>query len=416
MNFVIIGGGIAGLSCARKIKEIQKNSEVVIVSEEKRPYPKIVLPYLLAGEIREEDLWLAIPPGVAFLHQRVLKVLSDQNKVVTAAGEFRYDRLLIASGARAVTPNFEGNSSPSVFTVRNLSDLNGIRIRLEEAGQRTAVISGAGPVSIEVGDALRKLGYKPLFIVSSRRILSMILDEDGSKTFMDGLPKGDVEIHFQDNIKSVKSTNAGVFVETASGKELKGDFVISGKGISPNLEFLSSSSLEISHGVVVDEFLRADKNGVFAAGDVCQAHDILSGEKRVNALWPVAIEQGRCAAINMVNLNVPYKGSMARNIITAFGNTVFTAGLSTSKGMETYQRRESRRYSKISLRNGKLVGAIFINIRIDPGVYLFAMENAIEVHRLRDVLLSGVLSYSHLHSAFEKKIFTQDIRVNTNDR
>ena len=398
MKFVVIGGGIAGLACARKIREVEKNSEVVILSEEKKPYPKIVLPYLLAGKIKEKDLWLDIPQGVAFLHQRVVKVLPDQNVVVTTTEEFRFDRLLIASGARAVVPDFEGNTSPFIFTVRNLSDISGIRTRLKKAGQRRIVISGAGPVSVEVGDALRKLGYKPIFLVSSQRILSMILDEDGSETLIEGLPKREVEMHFGENIKRVKARKEGVSVETESGREFKGDLVISGKGISPNLDFLSSSSIEISQGVVVDEFLRTNKTGVFAAGDVCQAYDIVHREKRINALWPVAIEQGRYAAMNMLDLNIPYIGSIPMNIITAFGNTIFTAGLSAIEGLETYRRREERKFSKVSLRNGKLVGVIFLNIGIDPGVYLFAMEKEIEVSGLKDVLLSGELSYNHLHS------------------
>jgi NADPH-dependent 2,4-dienoyl-CoA reductase/sulfur reductase-like enzyme len=408
MKFVVIGGGIAGLACVRKIREIEKNSEVVMLSEEKRPYPKIILPYLLAGEIKEKDLWLEIPPGVAFIQQRVLKVLPDQNKVITATEEFRFDRLLIASGARAVVPDFEGSTSASVFTMRNLSDVKEIKKRLKKKGQGRTVISGAGPVSIEIGDALWKLGYKPLFLVSSRRILSMILDEDGSKSLMEGLPKGEVEIHFEENIKRVKTRKGEVSVETESGSEFKGDLVVSGKGISPNIEFLSSSTIEISHGVVVDRFLRTNKNGVFAAGDVCEAYDFLEGKGKVNALWPVAIEQGRCAAVNMVNLNVSYKGNTARNIITAFGNTIFTSGLSTGDGLETYQRRESKRYSKISLRNGKLVGVIFINVRIDAGVYLFAIENEIELPGLRDVLLSGGLSYSHLFP-FLKQTYLPEI-------
>ncbi|MBW2001740.1 MAG: hypothetical protein JRI30_04395, partial [Deltaproteobacteria bacterium] len=115
-----------------------------------------------------------------------------------------------------------------------------------------------------------------------------------------------------------------------------------------------------------------------------------------NALWPVAIEQGEHAAMNMTHFRIPYKGSVARNIVTAFGNTIFTAGLSRDNELETYQRREKKSYSKIIVRDGQLVGAIFINVDIDPGAYLFAIERQAEVSGLKDIMLSGSLSYAHL--------------------
>ena len=120
------------------------------------------------------------------------------------------------------------------------------------------------------------------------------------------------------------------------------------------------------------------------------------GEKRVNALWPVAVEQGEHAAMNMTHFRKPYKGSVARNIVTAFGNTIFTAGLSREVGLETYQREEKKRYSKIVVRDNCLVGAIFINVGIDPGAYLFAIERRVDVSEYKDAMLSGSFSYSHL--------------------
>ena len=108
------------------------------------------------------------------------------------------------------------------------------------------------------------------------------------------------------------------------------------------------------------------------------------------------IEQGEHAAMNMTHFRIPYKGSVARNIVTTFGNTIFTAGLSRGSEPETYQRREKKSYSKIVVRDGCFVGAIFINADIDPGAYLFAIERQAEVSGLKDIMPSGSLSYTHL--------------------
>jgi len=94
--------------------------------------------------------------------------------------------------------------------------------------------------------------------------------------------------------------------------------------------------------------------------------------------------------------SIPYRGSVARNIVTAFGNTIFTAGLSRANDLESYQKREKNQYARIVLRDGHLVGVIFINVRVEPGAYLFTIERQVDVSRLKDILLSGSLSYTHL--------------------
>jgi NAD(P)H-nitrite reductase large subunit len=106
--------------------------------------------------------------------------------------------------------------------------------------------------------------------------------------------------------------------------------------------------------------------------------------------------------MSMTRHDTPYRGSVARNIVTAFGNTIFTAGLSRSKDLEIYHRKERNKYSKIVLKDGQLAGAIFINVKINPGVYLFAIEKEADVSGLKDVLLSGSLSYTHLYSFLGK--------------
>lgn len=403
MRNFIIGGSIAALSCAQKLKELEKDSEVTILSdEEERPYARVLLPYILSGEVKESDAELEIPQGITFLaRKRVKEVIADEKEIVTEEEKFKFDKLLISSGAKAKTSSFEGGPCNLVFTVRNLSDIRTIKEKLGEARRKKVIIFGAGLIGMEMGEAIRKIGYDPVFLVSSRRILSTILDNKGSEILRKDLRKKGIEFHFGEDIKKAQEDGEGIIVQTKSRRKFKGSLLIVGKGFSPNIEFLSSSGIETETGILVNEFLETNKKGIFAAGDVCQGYDKVQKGKRVNALWPVAVEQGKTAAVNMLYSNTPYKGSVSRNIITAFGNTIFAAGLSTKEGkkeeFEIYQRIEGRKYSKVVLREGKLVGAIFMNVEIDTGVYLFAIENELEVLKLKDVLLSGLLSYAHFY-------------------
>jgi len=395
MGYLIIGGSVAGLSCAKKLRELEPHSDVTILSEEEKSYAKMALPYLLT---EERDIGLAVPEGVEFLgNTKAKELVSDERKVISEDGEaFRFDKLLIASGAGASVPEIQQSGSPAVFTVRDLSDIAGIQNIAEKARHKRMIISGAGLVSMEMGDAAAKLGFTPVFLISSHRVLSMILDDQGSELLAGDLAAKGAEIHFGESIKGVEARNGRVLVETQSGKEFSGDLVIIGKGAVPNTAFLGSSGIEVDRGVVVDEFLETNREGIFAAGDVCQAYDFVYRDKRVNALWPIAIEQGIHAAKNMTHFRIPYMGSVARNMVTAFGNTVFTAGISREEELETCRREQPTRYAKVVLRDGQLVGAIFINMKHDPGAYLFAMEQQTEVSQLKEVLLSGALSYTHL--------------------
>jgi len=399
MRYVIVGGSIAGLACAGRIRELDSTSDVLILSEEARPYSKMALPSLLAGEMREEHIWLDVPADVQFQGQEdAVRIEPARHIVITSRDrEVGYNRLLIASGAGASPPDFEGSHCDGVFTVRNMSDIQGIQESLKSAKRGKVIISGAGLVSMEMGDALLKKGFKPIYLVSSQKILSQILDEGGSDFLKQYLPAKGAEFHFGQSIKRVHESDAGIVVRTVSGNEFEGDFLVVGKGAVPNTGYLAASGIALDDGVLVDEYLKTSHEDIFAAGDVCQAFDMMYNEKRVNALWPVAIEQGRHAAMNMTSYHEPYQGSISRNVVTIFGTVVFAAGLSRSTDLESYQRQSSNRYARIMLKDGRLAGAVFINVRIDPGCYLLAMQSRTEIAHLKDVLLSGSLSYVHLH-------------------
>jgi nitrite reductase (NADH) large subunit len=403
---LIVGGSIAGITCAQRLRQLHADSEVAILSEEKRPYSKMSLPYLLSGEVKRRDIWLEIPEGVRFLgEQKVRRLFPEEKKVVTEQGlEFEYDKLLIASGASASLPDFEGSSSRRVFTIRNISDIYGIKEKLKKSHQQRVIISGAGLVSIEIGNALLKLGFKPVFLISSNRVLSQILDEEGSEIVKKNMIGSGAELHFGETIKRIHSVKQGIVVETGAGKEFKSDIAIIGKGTFPNTGFLSDSGIVIDNGITVDNFLETSMKDVFAAGDVCQAYDILRRENRVNAIWPVAIEQGKCAAMNMSHFGDPYEGSISKNIVTAFGDTIFSLGMATARGYETHVRKNNDRYVKIVMREGKLVGAVFINANVGPGAYLYAAQKELDVTALKDEILSGTLSYVNSHQFLGKSI------------
>ncbi len=400
MRHIIVGGSIAGLSAAKKIKEINPENEVIVISDvREKPYAKMSLPYLLSGELTMENFYLSIPSGVKILlNKKVVKIDPNKRSVITDSNEeFSYDKLLIASGAHAYIPEIPGSTLPSVFSVRSVEDIERIKNRIKEAKEKRVILSGAGLVNMEIGNALFKIGIPITYVVHSNRLLSQIIDGEASKIVEERLSKQGIEIFKGENIVEIEEKNGMTYATLESGKVLKGSCVIFGKGVRANIDFLKGTKIKTNRGIIVNEHLETNIKDIYAAGDVAESKDIVYGDMRMHALWPVAVEQGKIAGANMAGIPLIYPGDVSRNILTAFGMTIFTGGMGKEDKFDIYRKYENGEYRKIILKDGKLKGFIFIGEVNNPGVYIHIMKNEIEVERLKSSLLHGTVSYSDLH-------------------
>lgn len=394
MNHLIIGGGPAALSAAATLRQADPTGRVTILSREKvNPYAKMALPYLLAGKIEEKDLFLTLPAGVDLLTgEEAVRICAERSFVETHGGKtFPYDRLLIASGASPEKPKIPGGDLPFVFTVRDLPDIIGIRNRLK-GGTGRAIIAGAGPVGMEIGDALHDLGLSITFVVASNRIFSAMLDTPAADWLAGKLREQGIEILTGEELVSIRENGE---VALRSGGTRSCDLVIFGKGVKPDIPFLAGSGIVAAQGIVVNERQQTKIPGIYAAGDAVQGRDIISGEMRVNALWPVAVEQGRVAALNMAGVPAIYPGSLSRNILRVFGVSVFTAGAGCAeKGFEVRTAQEAGFYRKIVLDRGILKGLIFLGEGRNEGLYSGLIGRKADVSDCAESLLKGSYGYA----------------------
>ena len=120
-----------------------------------------------------------------------------------------------------------------------------------------------------------------------------------------------------------------------------------------------SCGLKVSAGIDVDEFLCTSKGDIFAAGDIAETFDIARSEKRVNALWPLAVEQGKTAALNMLGQKTAYKGSVSMNSLDFFGLGCISMGITKPKDEKQYEiisYLKDSNYRKIVLKDNRIVG------------------------------------------------------------
>jgi len=394
MKYVIIGAGPAGLNAAATLRRLNSGGDVTIVSGEKTPpYAKMVLPYVLAGVVEEKNLFLPVPEGVNFLmDRRVIRIHTERQTIESDDGEtMKYDKLLIATGGTPERPVIKGSDLPFVLTIRDLPDVQRIQ-KLRKAQRGHAVIAGAGPVSMETGDALHRLGMKLTFVVTSNRIFSTMLDAEAAAVVENHLVKQGVEILKGEDIINIGADGK---VTLSSGKALAADVVVFGKGVNPSVSFLAGSGLAVRRGITVNEHLETNIPGVFAAGDVAETQDVIAGEKRVNALWPEAVEQGRIAALNMAGIPTSYEGSLARNILRVLGLSIFVAGQGRADGPEIKVSSGSGFYHKIVTDGGVLKGLIFIGDIRSEGLYRNILQRQTEVTPFTGALIRGTFAYPH---------------------
>lgn len=400
MNHLIIGGGPAALSAAATLRQADPAGRVTILSrEEVNPYARMALPYLLAGKVAEKDLFLTLPPGVSLLlGEEAIRIDAERHEVETAAGNhFYYDRLLIASGASPEKPKMPGGSLPFVFTVRDLPDIHGIQERMK-SGARRIIIAGAGPVSMETGDALREMGMSLTFVVASPGIFSTMLDTPSAEWLAGKLREKGIEILTGEEIVRIREDGT---VDLRSGKTRTCDLVVFGKGVKPDLPFLAGSGIAAPQGIVVNERQETNLPGIYAAGDAAQSRDIVSGEMRVNALWPVAVEQGRVAALNMAGVPAVCPGSLARNILRVFGISLFAAGAGREEtGCEVRRAEGADFHRRIVLDRGVLKSLIFLGEVKNEGFYSNLIARRQDVSACAGSLLMGGYGYGrHLARA-----------------
>jgi nitrite reductase (NADH) large subunit len=392
MRHLIIGCGPAALSAAATLRTADPAGSVTILSRETvKPYAKMALPYLLAGKIGEKEFSLAPPTGAELLlGEEAQRIDPRRREVVTAAGKsFVYDRLLIATGGTPERPKIDGGNLPFVFTVRDLPDVTGIRKRLPGRAGR-AVIAGAGPVGMEIGDALQGLGTAVTFIVASDRVFSTILDTPAAEMVRRKIEEKGVEIRTGDAIVRIGKDGEVIL---KSGEKRACDIVILGKGVVPCIPFLTGSGIVAGRGIRVDDHQETNCPGVYAAGDVAETRDLVYEDTRVNALWPTAVEQGRVAALNMAGIPAAYPGSLARNILRVFGVSILTAGRGRDEGPDVRRRETGESYHKLVLDRGVLKGLIFIGEARNEGLYTGLIKSGADVSSYADSLLKGAYGY-----------------------
>lgn len=378
-DIVIIGNSAAGLSAVKKIRSISNTIKVAIIDREDRPaYSRVMTPYYSGGKIEKEGLFivdLSFYQGLnidTFFGFSVVQINTDQQSISLDNDEtVQYQQLLIATGAEATQINV---SSPSSSVLRHMSDAEHLANLFESVGSVTAI--GAGLVSLPVLSHLPETVEKNL-IIGSNRIFSRVVNAEAAVILEEKLTAKGLNIYKNDDIQSY-TENGCLSLSLKSGLQIDTDVLVVGKGVQPNIKLAKSAGLAVNDGVLIDDQCMTSCEGVYAAGDVAEGKDFISGDKTIQGNWMTAVEQGEIAAINMLGQVCSYEGSLKNNITEIFGIDVAVIGYywDDAPNSAVYHELSTGVYRKVFLDDDdRVIGVTMIGNTNDSGLFYHMIKS-----------------------------------------
>ncbi len=330
-HHVIVGGGTAGLNCITTIRELDGGrSKITLVSQEP-PYSRMVLPYYLGHEIAESQVFTADSArlqqlGVQpLLGRRAARLEPGARRLTLDDGStLEYDDLLVATGSSATRPPIPGADGARIFNQWTLDDARGALAAADGKGE--IVVVGAGFIAFTILNSLLTLAAKLTIVEVAPQVLPRMIDAQAARLVEGWLHRAGVETLTSARLTSIEDAGQRKRLNLEGGHTLEADVVIMATGIRVSLDWLDGSGVKIDQGVLVDDHLRSSAAGVYAAGDVAQGPELISGRPVVHAIEPTAMEHGRVVGANMAGQDLAYPGSLLMNIVDVKGLEIASFG------------------------------------------------------------------------------------------
>lgn len=410
-KYLIVGCSHAGLTAMETIRLQDSEGSLTMVTRENRlPYSPTILPYVIAGQVPEKQIFLRDQAcfdrlGVRLLKGTAVAGVDTAAKTVRldSGDEIHYEKLLLATGAGAAVPPFPGIESVPYQVVRDLDDAVKLRETMNQA--KSAIVIGAGLIAMHSAENLAHAGLKVSMVVRRKVSLFAYFDAAAAGLIEKIFANNGVHIATGSGIAEIsRSDDGSCVVSLESGRNLTGDILLLATGVRPRIRYLEGSNIETDMGILVNSTMKTSAEDVWAAGDVAQAPQFFEPGKTVNATLPNAVTQGRIAGMDMAEDPAlrPYTGSSGLNTFNFFGHHAFSVGLATiteSTGdteVNTTFLPGSHRYEKLVFQNDRLVGVSAINAALDPGVLRELIQRQTDLASVKERFVSAPLETGRL--------------------
>lgn len=430
VKYVIIGGDAAGMSAAMQIVRNSSGNEIVTLEKGNTySYAQCGLPYVIGKEVESTDRLIARTPetfrdkySIDTKVKHEVTEVDPERKVVRGinheTGEnfhYEYDRLLIATGASPIIPDWEGIEKQGVFPLKTIPDAHQIMDYMKKYSVKHATVIGGGYIGLEMAENFKNLGLD-VRIIERANQLAVIFDEDMAEHIHEEAERQGIELVFEESVEGFSGKDHVEGVKTDWGT-YPTDLALVAIGIRPNTGFLQGTGIELGvRGAIrVNAYMETSVKDHYAAGDCATQYHRVKKKDDYIPLGTNANKQGQIAGLNMVNQGKAFQGIVGTSVIKFFDLTLGRTGLSEkeasdlnipyqtvkvqSNAVAQYYSKDEKMILKLlyhaktrKILGGQIIGKSGIDKRVD--VLATALYNGMTIDELTDLDLSYAPPYN----------------------
>jgi NADPH-dependent 2,4-dienoyl-CoA reductase/sulfur reductase-like enzyme len=351
VKLVVIGGDAAGMSAASQARKRQDPDELSIVVFERgrfTSYSACGIPYWIGGHVDDRQDLVARTPdehrkaGIDVrLRHEVTGIDLDAREVIArdldGGGEVResYDRLMYATGASPVTPEWAQVDGEGVFGVQTLDDGDAINDYLaREPKPRRAVVVGGGYIGVEMAEAMVRRGLSVTLLEKASHPMAKTADPDMGELVGKAIRGLGIDLVTDAHIESIQMSGGRVRAVLTPDGSLPADIVVLGLGVRPNGSLAEKAGLPVgtTGGVRTDRQMRVEgTDHVWAAGDCVETRHLITGQPVHVPLGTHANKQGRVAGINIGGGYATFPGVLGTAVTKVCDLEVGRTGLTSAE-------------------------------------------------------------------------------------
>lgn len=344
MKTVIVGGVAAGAGTAARLRRLDETMGIVLLERgEHISYANCGLPYHLGGVIPDRDDLLIMPEpkfrawfnvdvrtgNTVTAIDRGAKTVHVRRADGTEYDE-PYDRLILATGARPLDLGFPGSDDPRICPLWTIPDMD--RLIALAAHARRAVVVGGGFIGLEAAENLRGRGLDVTVLQHSDHVLPSI-DAEMASYLAAELAEEGIDVRLNAELAGFRREGETLYAEIRGGDALPADLVLMSVGVRPNSELARDAGLTLAKSghIAVNAQLQTSDPSIYAAGDVAEVRDPLTGGRAAIPLAGPANRQARVVANAIAGLPSEYRGSWGTSVIKVGRLTAAATGYTEAR-------------------------------------------------------------------------------------
>jgi len=316
-HIVIIGNGISGVTAARHIRKLSDKKITIVSAETDHFFSRTALMYIYMGHMKYEhtkpyENWFWEKNRINLKRGFVKEVVHDKNELLFADGEIMpYDKLILAVGSKPNKFGWPGQDFDGVQGLYSYQDLEALEKNApnKKVCER-AVIVGGGLIGVELAEMLHTRGIPVTFLVREDSFWNMVLPNGESQMINRHIRNHHIDLRLGVNLKEILADENGrarAVIIAETGEELPCNVVGLTAGVSPNIDFLKESGIDLGRGIKVNRFLETNIPNIYAIGDCAEQHEAIGSRRPIEAVWYTGRMMGETLAQTICNNRTEYK-------------------------------------------------------------------------------------------------------------